>query len=221
MTDTLRVLQEITEERTEHERQLVNRHPWVNLFYNWMIAVLLLALLAALIGWGRGIYIEYKEEQHHEAELAEQKEREQRQLADQREKEEQERKAFEDTLDRWAKAGARQLYGIRNFIELYNYSEQDLVTYLRCSWNRYLSDNGLTDLATVIYKEGQFVSCYKNNRVLTEYEDLARKCFAEWHEETSLPCDPSYVFAELKPDGIFLKRNYIADGYERRWRAGQ
>ena len=206
------IFQEITDERTKHERQLANRHPKANLFYKLIVFGLVIALGVAFIVWGNNVRKDREEDERKKDERA-------AAIAEQQKKEEEEQRLQKDMFDRWAKAGARQLYGIRNFIEKYNYSERDKETYLRCSWNRYLYYNKLTDLAVLIYKTDQFVDCSENGRFLTEDEEFARKLFSEWYVEAGLPCDPSYIFAELTPQGVFLVDKYGADGYQKRWRA--
>ena len=116
------------------------------------------------------------------------------------------------------------LYNGRNIKELatkYGYTEKDLETYLRCAWNRYLYYGKLTDLDVLIFTPEQFLECYKTNPS-DQYEAFCRKLFMEWYEEDAegmSSCDPSYIFAELLPDGIFLVREFNADGYVRRWQA--
>ena len=41
----------------------------------------------------------------------------------------------------------------------------------------------------------------------------------EWYYEDDPPCDPSYVFAELTPKGVFLTDTIEDDDYVVRWRA--
>jgi predicted nuclease of restriction endonuclease-like (RecB) superfamily len=97
------------------------------------------------------------------------------------------------------------------------YSEKDLETYARCMFNR--ADAGSGRLTEVIAQEGQFVGYSDANTVLDDDYNLALKLIRAWHEEQTKPCDLSYQFAELTPQGIFLKNDFNADGYARRWRA--
>ena len=75
------------------------------------------------------------------------------------------------------------------------------------------------DLIGVVSAKDQFVGYSDGNTVLTENYDLALKLVEQWHNETTKPCDSSFQFAELTPDGIWLKQDIRADGYARRWRA--
>ena len=213
------IFSQVFREREEHERLLMWRYPWANVVYNWVIAVLIIAVFVALTVWAINVRNARIEDNRAKTEQAEKQAEEERLAGEQRKAEEEARAEKEKTIERWAEAGARQLYGIRLFIEKYHYTEKDLETYLRCPWNRYLKDNKLTDLATIIYKEDQFTACSERNEVWKEYKALAKKLFTEWDQETALPCDSAYVFAELTPDGIFLTKKFNADGYERRWQA--
>ena len=132
--------------------------------------------------------------------------------------EEQKQKAFNDMMDKWSVAGAKMLFGIRRFVDKYNYTDKDLETYLRCAWNRYLYYGKLTDLAVLIFTDGQFLECYRTNPS-DQYKEFCRKLFMEWYDEDVPLCDPSYVFAELTPKGIYLTDTFNADGYVIRWRA--
>lgn len=112
---------------------------------------------------------------------------------------------------------ARAFYGIRLFEEKYNYSENDLTTYARCMFNR--ADASGNDLIAVISQQQQFLGYDSSNPVLSKYYDLAFELIDGWHHEEQKPCDLSYQFAELTPNGIWLKNDLHADGYSRRWQA--
>jgi hypothetical protein len=53
---------EILEARAMNERDLTARHPWVPIFYNWLVAVLLLALAMSFAGWGISVAKRNREE---------------------------------------------------------------------------------------------------------------------------------------------------------------
>lgn len=216
VVDTLR---EIMSERADRERLLTWRYPWFNMFYNYFVAFFAVLLVVSLIWWSGNV----KKDQNEAARQEEQNRIKAEEIAKEEEarKAEEERlqKEFEEMFERWVEAGGDMLYGIRNFIELYHYTEKDIETYLRCAWNRYLYYGKLTDLAVLIYTPDQFVACDKGNPPLKEYKEPARRLFAAWMNETELPCDPSYIYAELTPDGVFLTKEFGADGYARRWQA--
>lgn len=218
-TEFASICASVNKDQADREKLLNWRYPWFNVCFNYFYLFLIVLLAVSLIWWSGIIRKEHKDaeaqaerDRIYAAELAQAEENqrlaEEQRLADQ-----------EAMLDRWSEAGAHMLYGIRNFVDKYHYSEKDMETYLRCAWNRYLTHGKLTDLDVLIYTPEQFLACYKTSPALKEYKDLARKYFTAWQNETELPCDPSYVFAELLPDGIFLSKKYGADGYVRRWQA--
>ena len=194
--------------QAELETVLCFRHPWFNLFYNWLIAVLVLALFGSFVWWGLQISAERKAEQMTATALAAWHE-------EQQAEDEAIRSSQEYIMDQEAQAVAKAFYGIRLFTEKYHYSEADLVTYARCMFNR--AENG--DLRVVIGQKDQFAGYADSNPVLQEYYDLALRLVREWHEESVKPVDASYQFAELTTNGIYLKNDLHADGYARRWHA--
>ena len=213
-TEFASIFREIDLKQSDHEHLLQWRYPWFNMVFNYLYAFLVLLLAVSLI-WCSGN--DYKDRKEAEA----QNERDRIQTEELANVEEQKQKEFNDMMDRWAKAGAKMLFGIRRFIDKYGYTEKDLETYLRCAWNRYLFYGKLTDLDVLIFTPEQFLECYKTNPS-DQYEAFCRKLFMEWYEEDAegvISCDPSYIFAELLPDGIFLSKEYGADGYAIRWKA--
>lgn len=219
MEQVMNTLREITNERAERERVLRFRYPWFDMMYNYTLIFLMILLAISFVWWGGLVHKQNEEIVRIEADRMAKQEELIRNAEEQAKAEAQKQKEINDMLDRWADAGAKMIYGIRNFIEKYNYSESDLETYLRCAWNRYLSNNKLTELDVIIFKEDQFLACYRTNPPLTEYKELALRCFTEWYDQTVLPCDPSYVYAELMPEGIYLSKTFGASPYERRWQA--
>lgn len=213
------LLKEVFADRAREEEYMNFRNPWFNMAYNYLIAVLVILLAVSLIWWGGNVKKQYKVEQARAADERVRQEELMRSAEEKAEEEAQKQKEIEDMIERWAEAGAKMLYGIRNFIELYNYSDKDLETYLRCPWDRYLSNGKLTDLEVIIFKEGQFLACYRTSPVLTEYKALCIELFTKWYNEGVLQCDPSYVYAELVPEGIFLTKTFGASPYERRYHA--
>ena len=192
------------EKQAQLEDDMCFRHPWFNLFYNWLIAALIVALFVSFIGWGLDIRTRRMANEMTERALASWQAEVQDESA---------RSSQEYVLDREATAVAKAFYGIRLFIEKYDYSESDLATYARCMFNRADSE----DLIRVISAPNQFTGYSDGNQVLAEYKQLALRLVEEWHTEDARPVDISYRFAELTPQGIFLKDDLHADG--RRWHA--
>lgn len=219
INDKIATLQEVFAEQRERESILMFRHNWVALFYNWLIAVVAVALLLALGSWA----VTLRQERRDDAIRAEARatwEAEQQAAEDARAAELAQAAASEDAvIDRESDAVAKMFFGIRLFIDKYHYTEKDLETYARCAFNRRDAGNGKTSLEAIIAQPDQFVGYADNNPVLKEYRDLAYKFVTEYHNETVKPCDSSFQWAELREDGIWLKNNFNADGYARRYHA--
>lgn len=211
MTFDFATAKEVLAEYEDRERLLNWRYPWFNVVFNYVWLFIAVLLIASLIWWSG---IVRKEQKDAEA----QENRNRAYAAELAQAEEQKQKAFNDMMDKWSVAGAKMLFGIRRFIEKYGYTEKDLETYLRCAWNRYLYYGKLTDLDVLIFTDGQFLECYRTNPS-DQYKEFCRKLFMEWYDEDVPLCDPSYVFAELTPKGIYLTDTFNADGYVIRWRA--
>lgn len=207
---TLEIWREVFAERAEQERWLTKKHPWFPILMNWFGAILLTILLIASVTEYAKFATRQKAAEMTATAIAE--------LEAARQAEADAEKQSQDyILSQEATEVAKALYGIHLFIDKYNYSEQDLVTYVRCMTNR--ADASGCSLQEVIRTEGQFLGYYDGNPVLDEYYTLALRLVTEWHTEATKPIDSSYQFAELNEDGIYLRNRYIADGYAKRWQA--
>lgn len=216
VVDTLR---EIMSERADRERLLAWRYPWFNVAFNYLIALLVIALSVSLYGWGLDILTQRRADaQAAEAIAAYQAEQQAAESA--RLQEIAAREASEAAIiDREAKAVAKAFYGIRLFVDKYHYDASQLETYARCIFNRVDVGNGINSLETVVSREGQFLGYADGNPVLDNYYQLAKKFVTDWHNEDVKPCDFSYQWAELTDKGIYLVNEFGADGYARRWHA--
>ena len=213
------ILYEVFEEQAQRERDMIFRHPWINMVYNYVIAVVTICLFASFAWWGYTIHIDgIKETAKAEGvQLAtDQYQADEDAKAQAAAVEAQSREA---KLNSWSTEGAKLLYGMKGFIEQYGYDESDLETYLRCVYNRYLYAGRITSLETIISTKDQFTGYNKDNPVLDKYYIFCLKLFTAWDGEERLPCDPSYRFAELTKQGIYLKADFNADGYAPRWHA--
>ena len=208
-------LREVLAERARQEEYMTFRNSWVPLFYNWLIAGLLILLVFSFVKWGIDIRIERRADAlTAEALAAQEAEQEARALAEQQQKQ-AEAEAAANSLDTKATYCAQAIYGIRLFIDKYHYSDADLMTYLRSAFNR--CDATGKSLHDVLF-DGQYLASSESNPSLKEHVELAKRAIREWESETSKPCDISYQFAELMPSGIYLSTEPGADGYARRWR---
>ena len=58
----LESLRNAIRERAQKEREQMNRNPWVPILFNWVIAVLIIALVIAFVGWGVRIHKDRRDE---------------------------------------------------------------------------------------------------------------------------------------------------------------
>jgi len=210
-------MEELFASYEERERELLWKHRWVGLFYNYLIAGLTVALFASFIKWAIDIKIDRQASDRAAAALANYQ-------AEQQAAAEEEAKAKE-LLARMdanqqieeAKTVAKAIYGIRNFIDKYSYSNDDIETYVWCMLNR--ADYSGDDLEHVISAAGQFLGYSDSNPIVKDYYEIALRLVKEWHENEVRPVASDYVFAELDDDGVWLRNQYKADGYTRRWHA--
>ena len=212
METMLSTWKEVFEDRAEQERLLRWKHPGYDFIYNWLVAAVMLAVIIGLIVWGIQIGLERRDERNMETGrqeiIARQLEAEQSAAAEA----ERQAQALEALKERLTEIVARAIWGIRNFIEKYHYSEADIETYIWSAFNR--ADARGQDLSEVFGEEGQYIAYSDKNTVLPEYREMARRFVDKWLDEER-PCDPSYQYAELLPQGIFL---FITEN-GRRWHA--
>lgn len=208
--------QEVLNDRKKEERLLAWRHKWVNLFFNWIIFGLMIAVFVSCVFWGIDIHTDHRAAALTATALAdyqaEQRAVEEARLAELKAAQESE----EAIIKREATDGAKMIYGIRKFIEKYGYDERDLRTYIRCAIDRVDFGNGINDFHAVVSQEGQFLAYSENNPVLDEYYQVAYTEIQAWHNESTKPWDTSFRFAELTETGIFLTSEFGVDGYARR-----
>lgn len=212
----IETIQQVFAERTAEEKKLTERHPWVPILFNWLIVITAIALVVAFILWGIDIKIQNTANERTAQALAV-REAEQQAAEEAKLQELAAIQASEDyIIDKEAEDCAKALYGIRLFVEKYSYTETDLITYLRSAFNR--SDAKSKSLHDVLSEKDQYLAYSESNPVLDDYKQAALKAVKEWHTETTKPCDVSYQFAELTENGIWLRNDFNANGYARRWR---
>ena len=217
MESRIATLKDVFEAQREEEQLLTWRFPWFNVVYNYIVAGVVFALIVSLTVWGLNVRTERKAEAMTAQAMAAWQSEQDAALEAEAAELAAVRTSQEYAMEQEATALAKAFYGIRLFVDKYHYSEADYRTYARCIFNR--TEKGSGDLVSVVSTPEQFVGYYDNNPVLAEDYDLAMRFVKEWHEESIKPCDISYQFAELTPNGIWLKADLHADGYARRWRA--
>lgn len=221
------IWQEVLAEQAEQERNMMFRHNWVPLTYNWVIAFTAMLLIIALAGWRIQKHAEIRDEAIRTEARAEWDAERQAEADAENEKKEQEARSYEAFLQLEKQYCGKALYGIHLFVEKYHYDELDLKTYLRSAFNRvdellqgkdFTEEERAQALHDVLFG-GQYLACKEDNPALKEYEDVSEESLLEWHAETTKPVDLKYQFAELTESGIYLKNDINADGYARRWHA--
>ena len=211
------IMEEILERQRQLEADMNFRNPWFNVFYNYLIAVCVVALFIAFFWWGIDIHTR-KQAEAMTAQLLAQMDEEHEQMMKAAEAEHAALLASEEhIMTEEAKVIAKAFYGIRNFVDKYGYTDKDFETYARCIFNR--ADATGDSIEAVVSKKDQFLGYAEGNQLVKDYYDLAIRFVDEWHHETVKPCDIRYQFALLDDDGIWLVKNFNADGKERRWQA--
>lgn len=202
-------------EQAEHE--MVFRHKWVPLFYNWVVALLVVILFGSFVWWGLDIHSRRMADEMLATTLAEMDAEHEQMLAAAEAEQAALLASEEHIMTEEAKVIAKAFYGIRNFVEKYGYTAADLETYARCIFNR--ADATGQSIEEVVSKKDQFLGYAEGNQLVKEYYDQAIRFVNDWHNEEVKPCDSSYQWAELNEDGIWLRNSFKADGYARRWHA--
>ena len=202
-------------EQMEHDMEF--RHKWVPLFYNWVIALLVVILFGSFVWWGLDIHSRHMADEMLATTLAEMDAEHEQMLAAAEAEQAAIKASEEHIMTEEAKVIAKAFYGIRNFVEKYGYTTEDLETYARCIFNR--ADATGQSIEEVVSKKDQFLGYAEGNQLVKEYYDQAIRFVNDWHNEEVKPCDSSYQWAELNEDGIWLRNSFKADGYARRWHA--
>ena len=205
----------LAHEQMEHDMEF--RHKWVPLFYNWVVALLVVILFGSFVWWGLDIHSRHMADEMLATTLAEMDAENDAMLAAAEAEQAALLASEEHIMTEEAKVIAKAFYGIRNFVDKYGYTTADLETYARCIFNR--SDATGQSIEEVVSKKDQFLGYAEGNQLVKEYYDQAIRFVNDWHNEEVKPCDSSYQWAELNEDGIWLRNSFKADGYARRWHA--
>ena len=201
------------------KQALSKKYSWFDFVYKWVIPPVLVILIVLCFVWRVNVYAENKAERLAAIALADYQ-AEQLAIAEARQAEiDAITNSEEAIIQREAELCAKLLFGINNFIEKYGYSEADLITYLRCVFDRVENERYGSTIADVIQQKDQWVGYSDNNPVLRNYYDIALKAVSDWHSETTKPVSNDFVYAELTKDGIWLKNDFNANAYSRRYRA--
>ena len=211
------ILQEIFKAQEEREELLRFRNPSASFWYNWFVALVVVALFGSFVWWGMDIQTRHKAEAMT-AELLAQMDAENEYMLQAAEAEAAERQAQNERQQiSEAQAVARAFFGIRNFVTKYRYDNSDLETYARCMFNR--ADARGKSLEEIVAEKDQFIAYSDNNTLLKEYYDLALQFVAAWHAEDAHPCDvQKFQNAVLTEYGIYLVDD-ISKPVPEKWHA--
>lgn len=202
------------------EKELSEKYPAFNVFYNWGTMILILILIFGFVQWGVRSSNERKVSSLVAVAMADYQ-AEQQAIADQ-EAEAKRLKAQSEAVvqQRIAEKLALVYQGADKFVDKYGYSERDFKTLGRCIFNRVENKAYSNDIFEVIDQQDQWVGYYgQAGSPMDKYYKMALKHVQEWRTETTKPCSNEYLWAEYTSRGIFLKDTYNAGPYDTRWRA--
>lgn len=213
-------MKSVLHKRSEHIRDLEQKHPNVVGFINLVSILLVFALAVSCVGWRVQIVRQHKAEEEAqiawEQQKAEAKAMEQQRIAD--ELAEQRALAEQQLAD--TTLMAKLLAGINGFVENYGYSDGDLRTYAECVINRVIdSAHGFPNtIAEVITQESQWVGFSESNQVIDKYNKIAQQVVGDYYNGAVRPCSSDYCWVELRRDGCWLKNEYTDSPYVKTWR---
>lgn len=219
MIDNLTIVKDVLKEYEDREHLLQWRYPSFNLVYNWIIAMLLIGLFISFGIWGVDVHIQRKSESMAATALASYQAEEQAKADEIAHQQALYEQSEEVVTKKMAESLAKLFFGADKFREKYHYGDEDFRTLARCVFNRVENPAYSDDIYEVINQKDQWVGYYDSNPVLDEYFDLALTSIREWRSETVKPVSNDYLWSEYTPNGIFLKNDFHANGYARRWRA--
>ena len=196
------ILQEIFEERAAQEALLRWKHKWADIFYNWVITCVVVAMFFSFGQWGMDIHNRNTfaaGQQDALATIAAGQAAQQEAEAEAEKKRQEEDAALQIQE---AQALARMLFGVRNFTAKYHYSTEDLITYAYCPVNRALA-TGKT-IMEVLREKDQFLAYSEHNDLDTELSNLMLQFVADLHAGRLKQCDTKFRYAVFTDMGIFL-----------------
>ena len=198
----MNTLQLVFGDHAKQEEELRFRNPSFSSWYNWLVIGLVLILFYSFVWWGKSIAAERHDEAVRQSVYAEMDAEHEAMIA--AAEEEQLKKQQEDAALQIeeAKALARMWFGIRNFIEKYGYTNDDLITYAMCPVNRAIAE-GKT-IMEVLKEEGQFIAYSEHNNLETRFYELAIPFVADLHAGNLPSCDTKFKYAVFNEYGIWL-----------------
>ena len=213
-------IKEIFAAQKKEEKELSEKYPAFNVFYNWGTMILILILIFGFIQWGVRSSNERKVSSLVAVAMADYQAEQQAIANQEAEAARLEAQSEAVVQQRIAEKLALVYQGADKFVEKYGYSERDFKTLGRCIFNRVENKAYSNDIFEVIDQQDQWVGYYgQSGSPMDKYYKMALKHVQEWRTETTKPCSNDYLWAEYTPRGIFLKDTYNAGPYDTRWRA--
>ena len=219
-TEHCKSVKAVLRKREEEIRTLEAHHPKVVTVLNFIVVLLVSALLIACLGWHIQNIHEKRAEEAAQIAWAEQKA-----AAEQKEQERQaailaEQRAIAEKQIAETTLMAKVLAGLNGFVENYGYSEGDLRTYAECIINRVIDkSHGFPNTITeVIMQENQWVGFSESNQVIEKYNTIATEVVGNYYNGAVRPCSSDYCWVELRRDGCWLKNEYTDSPYVKTWR---
>ena len=195
---------EILEQYRMEEKRLQAKYPYFNLFYNYLIAMICIAMVISVAVTVVRDNAQKKADAIAEKAVAEyqakQEAEEQARLAALA----AEKQSAEEVMKADARNLAKLFYGIRNFEHKYGYTEADFYTLARCVFNRVEAKSYPDTISGVLAQEEQWIAYSEDNPVLGNYYQTAMKILQDYQYEEEKPCDNGYLWAEVGEDGIWL-----------------
>lgn len=214
--DTIRKV--INDQRAD-EQKLREKHPWFDLAYNYLVAALLVAAFACLIIQIVQLQTEKKAASLAATAFAEYQAEQEAQAQAEAEALEAQKLSAEEQMKENARSLAKLLYGVRNFEAKYGYTNDDLITLVRCVLNRTESKEFPDTINGVLAQEGQWIAYSEDNPVLGNYYKLAYNALEDYRYEETKPCDTGFLWALVDEDGIWLIDGF--GGSYNKWNNGQ
>ena len=118
-------------------------------------------------------------------------------------------------LNTEADALARVLYGVKDN------SQDDLITYCWCVFNRVDNTTFPSTLEDVIAQPNQWMRYSPENPVLENLYQMAREQLDTWHSGVHRPCSSDFVYMNWSPTKIKLRDRWDEGSSTEYWRYGQ
>ena len=214
-------LKEIFDKQKKEEKELSEKYPLFNLFYNWLAVIMMIALVIGFISWGVQVRNNKKVASLVATAMAD-FQAEQQAAEDVRQEEIAKAAASETTIMKnEANYIAKLLYGARHFEDKYGYSTDDFMTLAWCVLNRVDNKAFPNTVKEVVQQEKQWVGYSDSNEITDKFYKIAYSAVEEWHHNDVKPVTNDYAWAELISRGCYLKNDYEAGVYSIRWRYSQ